>query len=249
MINSQYLYDKNMVVEKPKPQVAFRRQEFGAGQKVVFFYVGWRGTLRHYRFPIQRLVAAGFRVLAYEYDTEAMSPDIELTKAYVNRICQDSLEQIAACQRRGLKPFATFGTSYGTLIAPRVAKDSPAIKKVILNTTGTWLGDTVWTWDHAVPGFKEAIVAQGISQPELHDAWREISIMYEVEKLRGKEVLLFASQRDELIPYSQTLELAKILRAQGSLKTFYSSTYLTHAGVIIKNLLLWRRYVRFLTAK
>lgn len=235
-----------MIAEKSQPKASFQRQEFGAGQKVVFFYVGWKGTLRHYRFPIQRLVAAGFRVIAYEYDAEAMSPNIELTKAYVKQICQDSLEQIADCRRRGLEPFATFGTSYGTLIAPRVAKDSPAIKKVILNTTGTWLGDTVWSWDAVVPGFKSAIVAQGISQQELHDAWREISIMYEVEKLRGKEVLLFASQRDELIPYSQTRELAEVLTAQGSLKKFYSSNYLTHAGVIIKNLLLWRRYVRFL---
>lgn len=221
----------------------FNVKQFGKGNKLVMLYVGWHGSIKSYNYPIQKLVKAGYKVIAYEYKNNVLAPDIEVTLQNAQAILKDSMQKIS--ENKSATQIATFGTSYGTLIACLVAKKSPRVNKVILNLAGDWLGDTVWNWNKTNKDFKDELVKLGMTEVKLHSAWETISSAYEAEKLKDKQVLLYVAKNDRVIPYDRGISLAKELKKGGAKVTLKTSRF-GHMVSIILNLARAQTYLDFL---
>ncbi|HSE29789.1 MAG TPA: prolyl oligopeptidase family serine peptidase [Candidatus Saccharimonadales bacterium] len=221
----------------------FSVKQLGSGDKLVLFYIGWRGELKTYNYPIKKLVNAGFKVIAYEYESGVLTPNIEATLKNAKAILDDSLRKIE--ENKSATQIATFGTSYGTLIASLVAKKSPKVSKVILNLAGDWLGDTVWSWDRTNKDFKDELIKDGVSKIQLHSAWATISSAYQSEKLKDKDVLLYVAKNDHVIPYDRGIALARDLK-KGGANVILKTNRFGHMVSIIVNLARSKTYLDFL---
>ena len=128
-----------------------------------------------------------------------------------------------------------------------ISNSSKDISKIVLNTVGGDLAETVWSWDIAKPWFKNDIVKQGIKLQELKQIWKDISPINNIDNLQGKKILMYISKKDNIIPYeSQALTLFKALENKGYKVKLVTNNYLHHAFTVAYNLLRPKLYLKFL---
>lgn len=216
-------------------------------KKVIFFLIGWKGKIGQH-FPIALfLMLKGYRVIIYEYSNEILSPDVEQTVKNCNKVRDDVLRQIKELETEGVKSFCLFGNSMGTILSLMIANSSPkSISKIILNLVGADLAETVWTWDKVkrLEWFKRDLLKQKIDLEQLKKAWKTLSPINNIQNLHNIPLLIYVSQKDELIPFQQsqkiTEELSKVTEAQ----VIFNNN--NHMGGLILNLLRAGTYLKFL---
>ena len=160
-------------------------------------------------YPISKLLEInGFYCLTYSYPTTVFSPKAQRTVHNLLHIRNAILHKIAALKKEGYNDFSLFGTSLGSLIALLIANESPDVNKIILNTASINLAQNVWDWDKTIPEFKTKLLKQKLTLTKLKKLWHPISPLNNLDHLHGKKILIYLSQKDEVIP-CQPLEIHK----------------------------------------
>ena len=73
----------------------FRKKTFSFNnKKVVFLFVGWKSKIWRYYFVILVLLLNGFDCVAYEYDPDILSPDVNKTISSFDNVLKDILKTI-----------------------------------------------------------------------------------------------------------------------------------------------------------
>lgn len=183
-----------------------KREGIG-NRKVVFLMTGWHIRLWMYSLFSRILVKNNFYCITYAYDSDVFSPDIEKTNTQLKIIRDAVLDDIKRLKKEGYSDFSIFGTSLGSMISLMIADKSPEINRIILNTTGIDVVDNVWAWDKVNPVFKNALIAGGITIEKLRKQWREITPANNIDNLRGKKILVYLAENDEIIPYKLGMRL------------------------------------------
>jgi pimeloyl-ACP methyl ester carboxylesterase len=214
--------------------------------QVVIFLAGWKTRQWLYWLPAQRLARRGYRCLAYTYDDEVFSPDVERTVKSLQEIKAAVLKQIETLQAVGCDDIALVGFSLGTMLAMMVADESPAVSRVVLNLTGTSPADAVWTWDVINPPFKQALTDQGISLTQLSETWAPLAPSNRLAHLEGKQLLVYLAVRDKVIPHDQGIQLVTEMERLGYKPTVITNAFGGHTIAGIYNLIRIRSYARFL---
>ncbi len=231
-------------------QSFFRTAVYGTQHsKVVFMLTGWGNTIWMYRGFAAMLVAGGYRVIVYEYDAGVLSPDADKTVRCLTAIRDDVLKQISSLKSEGCRDFAVFGVSLGSVIALMAADHSPDISRVILNTTGSDVAETVWGWDSFQPAFKRELAKLHRTLEHLKQLWKPIAPSNNIGNLQGKKILVYLARHDEIIPYPLGAALVKQLQQRGYDCTVRINPILGHILTATVNLVNSRVYLTFLREK
>ena len=227
----------------------FQTLEMGKhNKKVLFLLSGAYMNIRFFWVFTKIFELSGYYCVTYAYNKDVLSPDIGRTNISIQAISKDILARINRLKGSGYKSFSIFGTSLGSVMALIVADESPDISKIILNTVGVDMAETIWTWDSVFPGFKKNILKQGIILPELKVMWQNITPINHINNLANKEILIYLSEKDEVIPINLGLQLIKAFDANNYKYTLIINKHLYHSFTCIYNLFNIKTYLKFLNA-
>lgn len=183
----------------------FMTKEYGEkNKKVIFLLAGWH--MRHWSlWPAAKLLEInGYYCICCAYDNGVFSPNVSKTVKSLLSIKNDILEWISNLKKNG---YNEFGGSLGSLIAVLVANESEDISKLILNTAGSDPAENMWVSDITKGKFKAEIIKQGYTLEKLQKAWKPISPIHNLDKLKNKKILVYLSKRDRVIPFPVGMKL------------------------------------------
>lgn len=227
----------------------YSRTYGGKSNKVIFFLVGWKGTIREYSLISRLLQFSGYRCITYAYDADMLSPNIEGTLHNFTELKGVVLGQIETLKEEGVKTFYIFGNSLGAVLAPMIANSSKDISKVVLNLIGADLAESVWSWDNIkrVAYFKKELIKNNITLEKLKADWGSLATIHNVSNFQGKEILAYISEQDELIPFALATRVADTLRSRYGAKVIINR-HMNHGLSLMFNLINFRIYLDFLSS-
>lgn len=226
---------------------AFRVKEFGPrSDRIIFFFTILNTSTWLYWWPIKKLTDQGYRVIAYDYSGKlVLNGDVPKFLHVSDAIQQDVSTRIVQYKQQGARSFYAFGSSMGTIFAITCAARIKDISKVVINLTYGSLAENVWSWWYLTLS-KRKLIRQGITMERLEGLLKPISPTQNAGKLAGKEVLLYLSRRDRVLPNSQSGKFKAALDAAHVKYHYHENKYLGHVASIVMNLWRWRTYVDFL---
>jgi hypothetical protein len=227
----------------------FYKEIYGANNKnVVILTAPWHVTPDQLRPIARNLAERGFYTAVYTYGDDVLSPDVERTVTDLTEIRDHICGDIKKLQEQDeTRKFAVFGASLGTVVGMMVTNNAPEVSKVVLNTTGADIAESVWSWSlDARDGFKQKLVDKNISKEQLVERWASISPVNNLNNLQGKEVLVYLSALDEDIPFTEGLRLVDTLREHNIRTRVRKNLFSDHHQATKINYARAHRYIRFL---
>lgn len=229
---------------------SFKVKTYGEkNSKVVFVFSGWKTTQWQFWFVGKTLQAYGYKAFIYTYDSSILSPDIKQTVKNFSIIKNDVLKQMKSLSKKEQKNIGVFGNSLGTILAFMVADEVPAVTKVIANLTCADVAEVVWSWDRIEKGFKEQLQKQNITLPALQSAWASLSPINHLSSIASKDLLLFAAEKDEVIPYEQAKALIEACKQKNQKTEAIINSRHPHVMSALINILRYETYINFLQKK
>ncbi len=191
-------------------------REFGQhNDRVVFFFAGMGTRTWLYKRPITFLVSKGFRVVAYDFDAMIVRRgNVDNLLLVADEVLQSVKDYVAQFRKQGISYFATFGASMGTLPAIACAAEIPEVSKVVINMTYGSVAENVWTWWFIKPA-KQRAIKQGYTLESLDKKLAPMTPIYNAEKLKGKQVLLYLSTKDKVLLFEQSRQFKEVLDKHG----------------------------------
>ncbi|MDQ3099579.1 MAG: prolyl oligopeptidase family serine peptidase [bacterium] len=215
-------------------------------KKVVFLLSGW-GFDRRFFSPVAfALVLAGYQCIVYSYDASILSPNIKNTKARFELVKKEILSRVELCKYHGDEPYAIFGTSLGALLTLMVVNETPEFKKIVLNLTGSDIAEIIWSWEIFRPAFKKILQTTGITIEQLKEDWKAISPINNISNLNHRDILIYLSERDQVIPYNQGRKFLEDLKKRNYKFTLVINKKLRHVSAAAYNLINFPIYIKFL---
>lgn len=215
-------------------------------KKVIFLLTGW-GTKMWMFTPFAQILAFnGYYCITYTYDKEILSPQTADTVNKIKSVSKSILDKIEELKANGFRDFYIFGTSLGSTIALMVANKSKDISKVVLNTTGSDIAETVWGWDRFNSSFKNSLISQGFTLSKLKNEWKDISPENNINNLKNKSLLIYLSRKDEVIPYKLGKKLADQFKERNYQYTLVINNNFNHIFTGFYNLVNISVYLSFL---
>ncbi len=232
------------------PTFRFHKKYQGHSKtKAVILLSGWRTNQAQY-WLFSRLIAnQGYRCLTYTYDAAILQPNVKTTAANISLVVADIVQEIAAFKKQGATEIILFGTSLGSLLAILSANQSDDVDKLILNTSGLDMAKTVWSWDDIFSGFKDTLVNQGITLEQLCLDWQSINPRDNLDRIANKEIVLLASRKDKIIPFTQADELRVALQKNNPRLIFQTTDHFGHLLFGAINLCQAPRYLKGINAQ
>jgi predicted esterase len=195
-------------------------------------------------FLRKRLYKKNYSYLTYDIHPDVFSSDYISTKKYLEEIISKINKDVIFYKKKhNFKKIYIIGISLGCLYAINVAVKNKYIDKVILASPGYSLQDSVWT-GYTTKNIKNTMIHNyNITYKKLKKEWTVLSPYDNIEKLKDKEVLIFASKRDCLTSYKGALKLIKILEENKVNLKKQINTHLGHYATIAKFLLFPKKYI------
>jgi esterase/lipase len=224
----------------------YKTYSFGSKNKhLLLFFAGWHFGLITF-FPILFLLSRkGFHVIFYEYEDNILSSDIQKTKNNLLFVRDEALKSLDKI-KNNYEQISIFGVSLGAVIGLLIANKTPDVKKVILNITGASMSETIWSWDNVFKFLKQSLIKKGITLEILQSEWQEIEPINNIDNLQGKELLIYATKSDEVIPHNQTQILLQALDQKQISYEYHDIKNLWHIPAAGYFLLKSKTYLEFL---
>lgn len=217
----------------------------GRGDKLIFVFTAMGTKIGVYRPFLKLLNLRGFSYVVYDYSLSVVhSGDFELWEQHFYELIEHSQGKLGEYEKRGATKIYSYGISMGTLMANRLARETPQISHVVLNLTYGDIADNIWVY-RGVSKAKESVIARGLSKEDLRRAVKYIDPIYNAESLRGKKVMLFLARRDKVLLNEQTQFTKKAFEDAGLDMVYVENKYLGHFTAGSKNMFQIRRLEKF----
>ena len=143
--------------------------------------------------------------------------------------------------------FIIIGTSGSTPIAAMVANSDKRCKKIILNLVGNDLAECIWYSNNPILiNIKSVLIRKGIILKQLKHYFSIMSYKNNSRNLNKKDILIFLSRNDKIIPYNNGVKLLKLLNRDGIKYDLVINNFLGHYISGFKNIIFFNKIVNFL---
>jgi esterase/lipase len=227
-----YFVNKNYPVPHPK--------------RVIFFFTGYGTKVWFYGHTYKILNAMGYSVFSYGF------PGRELTKidgSYLDElriiIQNDVRTKIEACKQDGIEEFASFGVSMGSVYSIGVVKAFPEIKRMVMITAYGNCARQVWE-QSKLKKSKNYYLKKEQTMEDVYKQFPRIEPTIDIEKLKGKDMLLFCSSDDKIIYIENTYEfINKAHEEDLNLKVIVGKgNHVPFCFKTLKSNMKWREFLR-----
>ena len=215
----------------------FQSAEFGDSRQAaatLFFICPYSATLQQVSFSIQRLVRAGYHVVAYETAAAVFTAaDPLILPALVAAVRDDIRARIAKLTAAGAAGFGFFGSSLGSFILYNcVGREIPEFRWGVFNTGGN-IARGMWT----MTDLRERHEARGWSLARLEDAWAALQ-WPDFGPLDGCNFVFASSRRDQAAPLGQIRQYLGPMLSAGAAVSVREVPALSHRSTVIAGLWL-----------
>lgn len=213
--------------------------------KTIIVLGGWKTTQSQLWLLGKLLTTYNFQVIIFTWDENILVPSSKKTLSNfmeAKKIVRKTIDSLSKKERAHLSIFAM---SLGTVIAGLIAHET-RIDKIILNVGGADTSEIIWSWDSIINGFKNKLAKQTPTLTQLKKVWAPLSTLKNLEKSQTRQILIYLSQKDELIPYREQERLVTgLIKAKIRTEAYVNKRH-SHLISIIINLLRFPIYLGFL---
>jgi pimeloyl-ACP methyl ester carboxylesterase len=221
----------------------FRVYEYGrTTPKKVYLFGGWRTSSILFKPLVSDLTKQGYAVVLFVPKKRLIAvgtPYEDVVTA--SRLAVEEVDhRINIDKMIGIRHFAVFGISFGTIFALEAAKMIPEISRaVLLSPFGDFARHVeLWPRHHY---FRKVLASQSINQLESGKVLNKVGAAQNIALLKGKHVLVGYSRADTVIHTEVTEEMIRLLNRSG-VHTEISIVRGNHLRGIITHLTLKRSY-------
>lgn len=181
-----------------KEDLIRKKFNFVPGSKeLVLVFPCWGGVLKANLFVRCSLMKKGYSVLEYEFPSNILSCNPELTRKYFDSILKEVLSDVSRLKKeRGFSRISIVGLSLGCVNACMVA-DKLRVSKLFLALPGSCLAEAIWN-GIATQKLRRRYEDAGISLKDLKRCWRRLAPENNVSRL-DCEAFVFRSSKDLVI--------------------------------------------------
>jgi pimeloyl-ACP methyl ester carboxylesterase len=232
-------------------ELVYQVKEYGGvSDKVVFLFCpfgvpSWQMALPG--LPIRRLTHRGYKVFAYSYGLPIITITPAITIENMRAILDDADKRI---NRLGSnQTIYCFGTSMGTVLAANFASHHTRVSKLVLNLCYVNIADHIlhlpFMW-LITPRKVKQYVAAGGGTHGLHKIFDPYSPDHLLDRLKGRDILLYTSRNDRILQYKDTKDLRKSMNKANIHVSYSVSRWLGHYLTALANHLRAKKYLQFL---
>lgn len=217
-----------------------RHQVFGKDEHpTVYCLTGYTGRISQYKLHINSLMAAGFRVVAFEYDRSIFDSGDP-------QVLIDALDDIEAVVKADMKDrvaAGVYGTSLGSFLGYNVLYDC-GMTHAVFNAGGAHVPGAIWNRPR-LGKVKTAFERSGYDFERLTEVWAHMDPTMPRAAKKRKTILMLNSTADELIDINEARRTVAMWQGQGDTVTLIVGRGMRHAHSIVRHMLRVRRVSEF----
>jgi hypothetical protein len=182
----------------------------------VYVFGGWHGRPLYFRTIVTDLVKQGYAVVLFIPKKKLIAVGTlyeEVVKA-ARLVAEEVDHRIEIDKMIGIRSFAAFGISFGTIFAMETTKRVPEINRLVLLSPFGDFARHVELWpNHRY--FNKVLASQPTNRTESGRILNKVGTAQNIELMRGKRVLVGYSRNDRIIHSDVTEEMIRLLNRSG----------------------------------
>ncbi len=176
----------------------------------------------------RRILKAGHSCLLYQFPSKVLSENVHLTEKYFKEIQEEARKDINNLKNKhNFLEVIVIGMSLGCINALMIANKNPDVNKISLVVPGDSLADSLWR-SISTKKLKSKIKKENINLRELEKDWKYLDPKNNIDSLFDKEIEIYLSRADKVIPYTNGGHLIKEMKNIGLNPTFFKNNKLGH---------------------
>ncbi len=200
----------------------------------------WRGRFYYDTFIKRRAQKAGYSYLEFLVPQTLLYPDCDITDELCEMIRGRMIGEINHWKEKyGLEKIELVGLSVGCVGAMLIANNNPSVSKIELVAPGNSLAESVWYGIRTV-NFRRELERRGMTLEFLMKHWKKLAPENNLHGLEGKEISVYISKSDQIIPYRFGKKLVEKMHEKGLKPQVFVNKFLGHYGTVVR-FLLWPR--------
>lgn len=218
----------------PKRLVGYIKKEYREtkGSKRIYIILGgWHEASWLSDILKRKIIKKKYSYLHYKIKPEILSVKAGLTYKAFMGIKKKVIADIKSIKDK-FSEIIVIGTSLHTTSAPMIVNNCKEVSKIILVCPGHCLAESLWKGIRT-QNLKEAFIKQGINLEKLKKIWKDLAPENNINKMVGKEVVIYNSKLDKSIPYWCGNILIKKMRKIGINPIVKTNKYLGHYLTIL----------------
>lgn len=190
----------------------------------------WHASISE--FPIRllkrRILKAGHSCLIYQFPSKVLSENVHLTEKYFKEIQEEIKKDIIDLKNKhNFSEINIIGMSLGCINALMVSNKNKDVNKLSLVVPGDSLADSLWR-SIGTKKLKSKIKKENINLEELEKDWKRLDPKNNIDGLSGKDIEIYLSKSDKVIPYENGGHLIKDMKNIGLNPIFFKNNKLGH---------------------
>lgn len=233
---------------KAESEIAMTKEIYASNSRsVIFILPQWRSKSLFYFKPLINKLKSKHRVVIYQLPFALLSADVKLTAKLFKDAARDINETFELLRKEGCEYYSIIGNSTSCVIAAMAANQDNRCKKLILNLVGNDLAECMWySQNPLVKNIKNILMEQGISLNKLKNHFEPMSYSHNSNNLKKKNILVFLSKNDRIVPYKSGIKFLGLLRKDRIKYKLVENIFLGHYFSYIKNVVLSNKMANFL---
>jgi len=196
---------------------------FGGRDRLYVIVPPWRASFDTppMRFLKEKILKTKCSCLVYEFPIDILSTDVLRTKKYFKIIQKKIKANISKIKKKyKFKEIVLVGISLGNVHALMVANDNEDVDGLCLVVPGDSLAYCLWN-GVATVDLQKGIEQRKINLDKLEKIWQDLAPKNNIDRLEGKDIEVYLSRSDKVIPYESGDRLVKDMEKRGlSIKVF-----------------------------
>lgn len=200
------------------------------GSKLYVITPYWQATMLDIPMRIlkKRILKTGNSCLIYQFPVKILSENIHLTEEYFKEIQEEVKKDIKEIKSEyKFSEIIVVGISLGCVNASMITNKNPDINKLILVVPGDSLSESLWR-GIGTKKLKNQIIKHHINLEELEKDWRKLDPKNNIDGLSGKDIEIYLSRSDKIIPYTNGNHLVKDMKNIGLNPIVFKNKRLGH---------------------
>jgi hypothetical protein len=193
------------------------------GAYLTVLFPPWHGGVAVYDKLTRRLVKNGSAVLAYKFHGQILQPDVQMVIKSYEHIQKTITNEISKLVEKYNYQYVDLtACSLGNVALFLVASKYPLFRKATLIVSGSTLARDMWEGSRTGV-IRRQLEAKGITESTLSKAWSGLAPSNHVTAFAGKEVTMYVSTTDKVIPARYQQEMADCMLAVNPATRVYVS--------------------------
>lgn len=180
-------------------------------KELVVVLHGWKSISFIDKLFNARVIRSGKSCLAYSFLPEILSPDPDYTLEGFKKIKGEARRDIASLKKQfKYSKINLIAPSLGVVSAMMIANGNDDIDELSLIVPGNCLASSLW---HGIrtQKLRKIYEKRGINSKKLQELWKELAPENNSDSLKNKEINVYISKSDKVIPYEYGKEFADCL--------------------------------------